>query len=128
VASGRGGSRWQVAPTWALIRLASRLCNLCLVTSTVMQSQLSEQGCRQLDVWKRGVDTNMFNPKFRSDAMRVCACASPGSIIWASRTHDVPLHRECSYLLHTDELHAAPSCAPGRRCAQRVGCGGGRNG
>lgn len=57
---------------WALIRAASRLCNLCLVTSTVMESQLSEQGCRQLEVWKRGVDTNTFNPKFRSDAMRVC--------------------------------------------------------
>ena len=35
-----------------------------------MEAQLAEKGCKQLDVWKRGVDTVMFNPRFRSAAMR----------------------------------------------------------
>jgi hypothetical protein len=56
---------------WAIIRASSRWCHLHLVTSTVMEKELSENGCKNLDVWQRGVDTNVFNPKFKSDDMRV---------------------------------------------------------
>jgi len=59
-----------VKPMWAIIRECSRWCQLHLVTSTVMEKELKENGCKHLDVWQRGVDTNTFNPKFKSDAMR----------------------------------------------------------
>eukprot|EP00976_Prorocentrum_cordatum_P095494 1190193-Prorocentrum_minimum.AAC.4 len=61
-----------VRPMWAIIRECSRWCQLHLVTSTVMEKELNDQGCKHLDVWQRGVDTNVFNPKFKSEAMRGC--------------------------------------------------------
>lgn len=51
---------------WSLIRLWSRLGNLMLVTSAVMRKELGEHACSKLDVWMRGVDTELFNPKHRS--------------------------------------------------------------
>lgn len=59
-----------VAPMWALIKMCSRWCNLCLVTSSVMQKELADNGCKQLDLWQRGVDTKTFNPSFRSEDMK----------------------------------------------------------
>lgn len=51
---------------WALIRLWSRVGNLMLVTSAVMRRELGEHACSKLDVWMRGVDTELFNPKHKS--------------------------------------------------------------
>lgn len=36
------------------------------------QTELCRNLCRQksIDVWQRGVDTDVFNPRFRSKAMR----------------------------------------------------------
>eukprot|EP00238_Polyblepharides_amylifera_P007844 CAMPEP_0196575926 /NCGR_PEP_ID=MMETSP1081-20130531/5314_1 /TAXON_ID=36882 /ORGANISM="Pyramimonas amylifera, Strain CCMP720" /LENGTH=217 /DNA_ID=CAMNT_0041894389 /DNA_START=784 /DNA_END=1434 /DNA_ORIENTATION=- len=55
---------------WNVIRIVSRWCNMCLVTSTVMESELKDNGCKHLDLWKRGVDTRTFNPSFKSEEMR----------------------------------------------------------
>lgn len=37
-----------------------------------MQQELSDHNCKKcrLEVWQRGVDTDMFNPRFRCDEMR----------------------------------------------------------
>jgi sulfoquinovosyltransferase len=37
-----------------------------------LQEELSKNACRSksIDVWQRGVDTEVFHPRFRSQAMR----------------------------------------------------------
>jgi len=60
-----------VAPMWAIIRWCTQRADLTLVTSKVMKDELTEQHCEpNIDVWQRGVDTEVFNPKFRSQEMR----------------------------------------------------------
>jgi len=60
-----------VAPMWGFIRWWTQCADLTLVTSQVMQKELAEQKCEDnIEVWQRGVDTDVFNPKFRSEEMR----------------------------------------------------------
>ncbi|MEB3167100.1 MAG: glycosyltransferase, partial [Synechococcaceae cyanobacterium] len=41
-----------------------------LCTSTAMVAELSEKGIQHTALWQRGVDTDLFRPELRSDAMR----------------------------------------------------------
>lgn len=61
-----------VAPMWAVIRWCTRRADLTLVTSKVMKDELDRNHCHsdRIDVWQRGVDTTVFSPEHRSDAMR----------------------------------------------------------
>jgi sulfoquinovosyltransferase len=65
---------WQglAAPMWMFIRSWTRNANLMLVTSAVMETELARNACRsrKLALWRRGVDIDIFNPSFRSAAMR----------------------------------------------------------
>lgn len=63
-----------VKPCWEFIKIQCNNANMTLVTSTVMQKELADNGIKQLDVWQRGVDTMRFNPRFKSEAMRVELC------------------------------------------------------
>ena len=44
--------------------MCSEAANLTLVTSTAMQQELQQEGCKRVVVWQRGVDTDAFHPKF----------------------------------------------------------------
>lgn len=57
---------------WTIIRWCTRVSDLTLVTSAAMKNELIKNLCRQksIDVWQRGVDTEVFNPKFRCAEMR----------------------------------------------------------
>ena len=61
-----------VAPMWAVIRWCTRRADLTLVTSQAMKAELARNRCRaaSIDVWQRGVDTDVFHPRHRSAAMR----------------------------------------------------------
>ena len=61
-----------VHPMWTIIRWCTRASDLTLVTSAAMKNELIKNLCRQksIDVWQRGVDTEVFNPRFRSQEMR----------------------------------------------------------
>lgn len=60
-----------VAPMWSIIRWCTRRADLTLVTSKIMKDELSVMKCKNnIEVWQRGVDTDVFNPKFRSMEMR----------------------------------------------------------
>ena len=41
-----------------------------LVTSTAMKTELSEHGVENIEVWQRGVDTELFRPELASAEMR----------------------------------------------------------
>eukprot|EP00879_Flechtneria_rotunda_P002458 GHRR01002655.1.p1 GENE.GHRR01002655.1~~GHRR01002655.1.p1 ORF type:complete len:482 (+),score=107.19 GHRR01002655.1:234-1679(+) len=62
-----------VQPMWSIIRWCTRRADLTLVTSKAMKDELTKNRCRSrsIDVWQRGVDTDMFNPRHNNAAMRV---------------------------------------------------------
>lgn len=58
---------------WAIIRFFHSAAHLTLVTSAVMARQLAAEAAPaegSIEVWKKGVCSETFHPRFRSDAMR----------------------------------------------------------
>ncbi len=55
---------------WELLKAAHNQARLNLCTSTAMVQELSEKGIQHTALWQRGVDTELFRPELRSQAMR----------------------------------------------------------
>ena len=55
---------------WELIKAMHNQARINLVTSTAMQAELSEHGVERIQVWQRGVDTELFRPELASHEMR----------------------------------------------------------
>lgn len=56
--------------SWDALRWVHGRADLTLVTSPQMRDELVSQGIPRVDVWRKGIDTERFHPKFRSDEMR----------------------------------------------------------
>ncbi|HEY9734635.1 MAG TPA: glycosyltransferase family 1 protein [Trichocoleus sp.] len=55
---------------WELIKAMHNQAQINLVTSTAMQDELTAHGVERVDVWQRGVDTELFRPELASAEMR----------------------------------------------------------
>jgi glycosyltransferase involved in cell wall biosynthesis len=55
---------------WELLKAAHNQARLNLCTSTAMVQELAEKGILHTALWQRGVDTELFRPELRSQAMR----------------------------------------------------------
>jgi glycosyltransferase involved in cell wall biosynthesis len=55
---------------WELLKLAHNQAELNLCTSTAMVTELIERGIERVDLWQRGVDTELFQPHLVSQTMR----------------------------------------------------------
>jgi len=55
---------------WELIKALLNQARINLVTSTAMQAELSEHGVERIQVWQRGVDTELFRPELARREMR----------------------------------------------------------
>jgi len=57
---------------WMLIIFGQNRCSLTLTTSSIMATELKENGVTgtEIKVWPKGVDTEMFNPSKASSEMR----------------------------------------------------------
>lgn len=55
---------------WELLKLAHNQAQLNLCTSTAMVEELKSHGIEKVDLWQRGVDTEMFQPHLASRQMR----------------------------------------------------------
>lgn len=55
---------------WELLKLAHNQAQLNLCTSTAMVQELVNHGIERVDLWQRGVDTEMFQPHLASNQMR----------------------------------------------------------
>lgn len=55
---------------WELLKTAHNQAQLNLCTSTAMVEELSAHGIERVDLWQRGVDTEMFQPDLASLEMR----------------------------------------------------------
>ncbi len=55
---------------WELLKAMHNKAVLNLCTSSVLQQELIEHDIERVEVWQRGVDTELFRPDLRSDEMR----------------------------------------------------------
>ncbi len=55
---------------WELLKTAHNQAQLNLCTSTAMVAELASKGIQHTALWQRGVDTELFRPSSRSEAMR----------------------------------------------------------
>lgn len=55
---------------WSLLRWVHSRADLTLCTSPQMQEELTENGVPRVEVWRKGIDTVRFDPKFKSSSMR----------------------------------------------------------
>ena len=55
---------------WELLKAAHNQAQLNLCTSTAMVDELSRKGIQHTALWQRGVDTHLFRPALRNQAMR----------------------------------------------------------
>lgn len=55
---------------WELLRSGHNQADLNLCTSTAMVEELSNHGIERVDLWQRGVDTELFQPHHASQEMR----------------------------------------------------------
>lgn len=56
--------------SWWLIRTAHCRADLTLVTSPQMKAEMEANGVPRVDVWRKGIDTARFDPRFRTEGMR----------------------------------------------------------
>lgn len=61
-----------VEPMWKVIRFCTLMADLTLVPSNMMKKELHANGCRskRIDVWQQAVDTEIFNPRYKTQEMR----------------------------------------------------------
>lgn len=55
---------------WELLKGAHNQAELNLCTSTAMVEELAAHGIERLDLWQRGVDTELFHPDLANEEMR----------------------------------------------------------
>jgi len=55
---------------WVLLRFAHTRADLTLTTSPQIQKELLNNGIPRVDVWRKGIDTERFDPKFKNADMR----------------------------------------------------------
>ncbi|MEL6606118.1 MAG: glycosyltransferase [Cyanobacteria bacterium J06614_10] len=55
---------------WELLKAMHNSAALNLCTSTAMQAELTAHDIERVEVWQRGVDTDLFRPELRSEEMR----------------------------------------------------------
>jgi len=55
---------------WQYIRMIHAFADLTVVTSPQIQQEFKDHKIGRVQVWQKGIDTDKFNPRFRSDAMR----------------------------------------------------------
>jgi len=55
---------------WELLKVMHNQAQLNLCTSTAMQDELTSHGIEHVEVWQRGVDTELFQPDLADASMR----------------------------------------------------------
>ncbi|KAG0567518.1 hypothetical protein KC19_7G140700 [Ceratodon purpureus] len=64
---------WLVKPMWLVIKILHRAADLTLVMSVALGKELRAAGAstaEQIRIWRRGVDSDSFHPRFRNAEMR----------------------------------------------------------
>ena len=87
--------------------------DVALATSPQLKAQLEDLGCRRGGVWRKGVDSQIFNPAFNVDNERMRATLSggqPEAPILSSVTHRLHV----GYASVTRRVHVGSTSGPRR--------------
>ena len=79
--AGRYGVDWAVRAGWRYLRWFYGQGHRVLCPSRIYEAHLHSRGVANTAVWSRGVDTNCFNPRFRSEAYRRALGVQPGDLL-----------------------------------------------
>ncbi|MDO8932847.1 MAG: glycosyltransferase family 1 protein, partial [Rhodocyclaceae bacterium] len=77
------GLAWLKRPIAGYLRRFHDRCDATYVPTGALAQELSRQGYRNVEVISRGVDTRLFNPARRSDALRASWGALPDDLVVA---------------------------------------------
>uniref|UniRef100_A0A7S0G354 Glycosyltransferase subfamily 4-like N-terminal domain-containing protein n=1 Tax=Rhodosorus marinus TaxID=101924 RepID=A0A7S0G354_9RHOD len=64
------GMWYSVGLAWWLIKVCHNRADATLATSPQLCNELRQQGVQRVGLWPKGVNTIVFNPKFKNEAMR----------------------------------------------------------
>lgn len=64
------GLGWLQAATWLMLRLEHNRADFTLTTSPQLCEELVSHGFERVGLWRKGIDTHIFSPAFRSWDMR----------------------------------------------------------
>lgn len=56
--------------TWTMLRLQHNRADFTLTTSPQLCEELVQNGFERVGLWRKGIDTTIFNPRFKAPAMR----------------------------------------------------------
>lgn len=56
--------------TWTMLRLQHNRADFTLTTSPQLCEELVSNGFERVGLWRKGIDTHIFNPKFKNSDMR----------------------------------------------------------
>lgn len=56
--------------TWTMLRLQHNRADFTLTTSPQLCEELVQNGFERVGLWRKGIDTDIFNPRFKSHSMR----------------------------------------------------------
>ena len=56
--------------SWLTVKYIHAQADLTLVTSPQLKAEFEEQGIERVEVWRKGIDTVSFNPKWKNTATR----------------------------------------------------------
>ncbi|HET9466088.1 MAG TPA: glycosyltransferase family 1 protein [Gemmatimonadales bacterium] len=79
--AARYGVDWAVRAGWRYLRWFYSQGHRVLCPSHVYQQHLHSRGVTNTGIWSRGVDTNCFHPRFRSNAYRRSLGLEPGDLL-----------------------------------------------
>jgi phosphatidylinositol alpha 1,6-mannosyltransferase len=68
--AARYGLDWMMGAGWRYLRWFYRQANVVLSPSGVYERHLNARGIGNTGIWSRGVDTEIFSPRYRSEAFR----------------------------------------------------------
>ena len=60
----------EVKLAWSLLRWVHSRADLTLCTSPNIKKELEDNGIPRVDIWRKGIDTVKFNPKFKCEEMK----------------------------------------------------------
>lgn len=106
------GFGWLRRPIASHLRRFHNRTDLTLVPTRGLAQTLAATGYQKLAVMARGVDTRLFSPHRRSDALRAAWGAGPDDLVIA---HVGRLAREKNLALVVEAFHAIERACPGAR-------------
>lgn len=79
--AARYGVDWVLRAGWRYLRWFYGQGHRVLCPSRIYEEHLHSRGVTNTGIWSRGVDTNCFHPRFRSDTYRRAVGVGPGDLL-----------------------------------------------